>query len=101
MRRRICPGGAKDEVRMQNLCVRRRVNDTCETQNEHFLVVLARGMQKALKNTLFEAPGDVADCGSQREKANSTTIFDVASAAAEARARKGRHEAKTLKPFAL
>ena len=78
-----------------------RATENSEAQDKRFWLVLARGMQKPLKKTLFQAPRAVTECRSQRENAKSTTIFDVASAAAEACAATRHREAETLKLCAL
>ena len=78
-----------------------RANESCEVQHEQFWLVLARGMQKPLKNVLSQAPRAVPECQSQCENAKSTTIFDVAATAAEARARTRNRDAETLKLCAL
>ena len=78
-----------------------RAIDTWEAQHEHFWLVLARGMQESIINILLQAPLDVLGCRSQRENAKSSTIFDVTDTAAEARARRRKRDAETLKLCAL
>ena len=53
-------------------------------------------MQKLVKKTLFEAPQDVFECRSQRQNAESSTIFDVADTTTEARAKTRKRDAETL-----
>ena len=54
-------------------------------------------MRKPLKNTLFEAPRDVAERETQLENAYLSMIFDIAAEASVARATKRSHQAKTPK----
>ena len=65
------------------------------------MALLAKGIQKPFKNTLFESPQNVTEREPQLEKAYLSTIFDVAPSASAARATKRSEQAKTSKLLAF